>query len=328
MDQSKNALGGRDGLPPQVHQAIQTQICKRLQCLCCNPSANQIKKARRAKHVQHIPSLPQREQGKKRTHDEIGESHQRETSNSPEEQWRQLDLMLKTYRMTIAREIHARELVEQAITSNPMAFAATLADEDTMYLHQARKQPDWAQFKAAMGKEVKDYTDGVHWKVIPRSSVPSGQKIMRGVWSMIRKRRAGTGEIYKWKARLCIDGSSQQYGVNYWETYSPVVTWETVRSLLTLAMFNGWETRQIDFVLAFPQAEVECPMYMEVPQGCNINGSRKDHVLQLQKNLYGAKQGSRVWFNFLKQGLRKRGFKPLKADPAVFYKGTTIFLCM
>ena len=120
-----------------------------------------------------------------------------------------------------------------------MAFAATLADEDTMYLHQARKQPDWAQFKAAMGKEVKDHTDGGHWKVIPQSSVPSGQKIMLGVWSMKRKRRVGTGEIYKWKARVCIDGSSQQHGVNYWETYSPVVTWETVRSLLTLAILNG-----------------------------------------------------------------------------------------
>ena len=67
-------------------------------------------------------------------------------------------------------------------------------------------------------------------------------------------------------------------------------------------------------------------MYMEVPQGCSVDGSRKDYVLQLKKNLYGAKQGSRVWFNFLKEGLAKRGFKPSKADPAVFCKGKTIFI--
>ena len=96
---------------------------------------------------------------------------------------------------------------------------------------------------------------------------------MRGVWSMKRKRQVSTGEVYKWKGQLCINGSSQEQGINYWETFSPVVTWETVRSLLTLAIMNGWETRQIDFVLAFPQAEVECPMYMEVPQGCNVNVS-------------------------------------------------------
>ena len=89
---------------------------------------------------------------------------------------------------------------------------------------------------------------------------------------------------------------------------------------------NGWETRQIDFVLAFPQAEVECPMYMEVPQGCNVNGSRSDYVLQLKKNLYCSKQGSRVWYNFLKQGLIDRGFEQSKTDPAVFYKGQTIFI--
>ena len=221
--------------------------------------------------------------------------------------------MLRTYHTSVAREVHARELAEKAISSNPFALAATLADEDTMYLHQARKQPDWEEFKRAMQKEIKDHTDNEHWVVIPRSEVPRRQKIMRGVWSMKRKRRVSTGEIYKWKGRLCIDGSSQEQGINYWETFSPVVTWETVRSLLTLAIMNGWETRQIDFVLAFPQAEVECPMYMEVPQGCNVNGSRSDYVLQLKKNLYGSKQGSRVWHNFLKQGLIDRGFEQSKS---------------
>ena len=221
---------------------------------------------------------------------------------------------------------HAKELADDSITDNPMAYAATLADEDTMYLHEAQRQPDWDEFQKAMGKEINDHQEGGHWEVIPKSKMPRGHKVMRGVWSMKRKRRVGTGEIYKWKARLCIDGSSQQHGVNYWETYSPVVTWETVQSLLTLAIMNEWVTRQIDFVLAFPQAEVECPMYMEVPQGCNVGGSRSDYVLRLKKNLYGAKQGSRVWFNFLKQGLRKRGFKASKTDPAVFYKGNTIFI--
>ena len=89
---------------------------------------------------------------------------------------------------------------------------------------------------------------------------------------MKRKRRVGTGEVYKWKARLCVDGSSQTKNVDYWETYSPVVSWESVRTLLTLAIMYGWHTQQLDFILAFPQAEVECEMYMEVPRRCNIEG--------------------------------------------------------
>jgi len=251
-----------------------------------------------------------------------------ETATSLEEHRREMELTIRCYRTEIAREVHAEELVEQCMTSNPFAFSATLADEDTMYLNQAKKEPDWKQFHEAMIKEIKDHTDGKHWEVVPRDSMPKGHRAMRGVWSMKRKRRVGTGEVYKWKARLCIDGSSQEKGVNYWETYSPVVGWETIRSLLTLAIINKWTTRQIDFVLAFPQAEVECPMYMEIPKECYVDGSEfnEKNVLLLKKNLYGTKQASRVWFEFLKEGLLDIGFEQSNEDKAVFYKGETIFI--
>ena len=123
---------------------------------------------------------------------------------------------------------------------------------------------------------------------------------MRGVWSMKRKRKVATGEIYKWKSRLCIDGSSQTKNVDFWETYSPVVGWEAIRTFLTIAIQQNWQTRQLDFVLAFPQAEVECDMFMEVPRGCSIKGSRKNHVLKIKKNLYGSKQAGRVWYLHLR----------------------------
>ena len=124
---------------------------------------------------------------------------------SLEEHQREMELTIRCYRTEIARAVHAEELVEQCMTSNPFAFSATLADEDTMYLNQAKKEPDWKQFHEAMVKEIKDHTDGKHWEVVPRDSMPKGHRAMRGVWSMKRKRRVGTGEVYKWKARLCID---------------------------------------------------------------------------------------------------------------------------
>ena len=180
-----------------------------------------------------------------------------------------MELTIRCYRTEIAREVHAEELVEECMTANPFAFAVTLAeDEDTMYLSKAKNEPDWEQWS-----KKSRTTHGKHWEVVPRSSMPKGHRAMRGVWSTKRKRRVGTGEVYKWKARSCIDRSSQEKGVNYWETYSLVVAWETIRSLLTLAILNGWTTRQIDFVLAFPQAEVECPMYMEIPKECYVDGS-------------------------------------------------------
>ena len=47
---------------------------------------------------------------------------------------------------------------------------------------------------------------------------------------------------------------------------------------------------------------------------------------KLNKNLYGSKQASKLWFEHLQRGLRKQGFKQSKADVCMFYKGNTIFV--
>lgn len=71
---------------------------------------------------------------------------------------------------------------------------------------------------------------------------------------MKRKRRILTGEIYKYKSRLTIDGSQQVYGLNFFDTFSPVVNSVIAKLLYVLALINGWHTRQLDFVLAYPHA--------------------------------------------------------------------------
>jgi Reverse transcriptase (RNA-dependent DNA polymerase) len=64
---------------------------------------------------------------------------------------------------------------------------------------------------------------------------------------------------------------------------------------LILMLMNGWTSRQVRFVLAYPQADIECEMFVEVPQGFNMDGVRTDHCLRLQKNLYGQKQAESVF---------------------------------
>jgi hypothetical protein len=149
---------------------------------------------------------------------------------------------------------------------DPIAYMAKLGDPDTMYLDDALKAPDRDEFIQAMQQEVTQHEERGHWIMIPRSQVPAGTKILLAVWSTKRKRRVATGEVYKHKARLNVGGHKQEYGVNFWETYSPVVNWFTIRLFLTLAILMAWHTRQIDFVLAFPQADVECDIYMAIPR--------------------------------------------------------------
>jgi hypothetical protein len=170
-----------------------------------------------------------------------------------------------------------------------------------------------------MQKEITDHEERGHWTVVLRDSLPKGTPVLPAVWSMKRKRRLTTREVYKWKARLTIHGGKPQYGVNYWDTYSPVVRWATIRLFLILASIHRWHTRQLDFVLAYPQAPVECDLYMEIPKVFAIDGDRKRFGLKLEKNLYGQKQAGRVWNQFLTKRLTDHGFVQSKVDECLFY---------
>ena len=213
----------------------------------------------------------------------------------------------------------------QRLLADPIAFAAS-ADPDTMYLHEAMRQPDKREFIQAMIDEVTTHTKRGHWKIIPIEEVPEGTRILPAVWAMRRKRKIMSREVYKWKARLNVHGGKQTHGVDYWETYAAALKWSSIRFFLTQTILNKWHTRQLDFVLAYPQADVECDLYLEVPQGFTFEGSRKTHCLKLVKNLYGSKAAGRVWQQHLFKGLSDLGFEQSKTDECVFYRGCTTFM--
>jgi hypothetical protein len=223
--------------------------------------------------------------------------------------------------------LHEDDYKLQDDMSDPIAFLSHHSDPDTMYFHEAVKQPDREEFIKAIIKEINDHIDRNHWVLVPRNKVPKGTKILASVWAMKRKRDLVTRQIHKHKARLNVHGGQQQYGINYFETYSPVVTWFSLRTLLTLALLNNWHTQQIDFVQAYTQAPIEFDMYMELPKGIEMkDGNRKTHVLKLLKNLYGQKQAGRVWNQHLVAGLCKIGFQQSEVDECVFYRNKTIFV--
>jgi hypothetical protein len=121
----------------------------------------------------------------------------------------------------------------------------------------------------------------------------------------------------------------QTYGTNCWETYSPVVNWSLIRLCLILTLLFFWNTRVINFVLAFTQADVECDLFMQLPHGLIFKGVHwSTHCLKLKKNLYyGSKQAGRVWNQHLVQGLvDKLKFVQSAVDECVFFRGSTLFL--
>jgi Reverse transcriptase (RNA-dependent DNA polymerase)/GAG-pre-integrase domain len=208
---------------------------------------------------------------------------------------------------------------------HPLAMAAS-SDKDVMYLHEALAAPDRREFVRAMEKEIRAHTEGANWKIIKRADVPKGQMVLPSVWAMRRKRDIATNEIYKWKARINLHGGKQIKDFNYWETYAPVASWSSIRVIMNMAALNDWVTRQLDFVLAFPQAPVETDLYMEIPKGFEVKGHKQDVVLKLVNNLYGQKQAGRVWNTYLTEGLEQIGFKQCKSDPCIFWRNQTLIV--
>jgi hypothetical protein len=186
---------------------------------------------------------------------------------------------------------------------------------------------DSPEFKTVMVKEANDHTGARGtWQFWEKRNVRDGHKILSSIWAFKCKQRIDTPRVYKHKARLNIHGGQQTYGVNYWETFSPFVNWFSIRLCMTFALIFDWYTRQIDFVLAFPQADVECDLFMELPHGLVFMGvDHSTHCVKLIKNLYGQKQAGRVWNDYLLvKGLKDWGFFQSKVYECVFYKDKTI----
>ena len=116
--------------------------------------------------------------------------------------------------------------------------------------------------------------------------------------------------------------------MNFWETYAQVVSWQTLRLFFIHSILKGWYSKQMDFVLAYPHAPAEVPLYMHFPKGYEFkNGISEDtHILKLTKNIYGQKQAGRVWNKYLDEGLREISFKPSKMDPCLYFHGCITLL--
>jgi histone deacetylase 1/2 len=115
-----------------------------------------------------------------------------------------------------------------------------------------------------------------------------------------------------------VRGDKQVAGVDYFESYAPVVSWTTVRLLMSLSLAFNLETRQTDFSNAFAQAYLKEEVYVELPQGFQPPPNSPEVVLQLVKSLYGLVQAPMCWYDHLKTALLKSGFKECSLDPCLF----------
>jgi hypothetical protein len=148
--------------------------------------------------------------------------------------------------------------------------------------------------------------------------LPAGRKAIEGKWVMKFKPGFKT-TAPRYKARFVIKGYSQVYGLDYTETYAPVVKNYSIRAIMAIVAARDLEIVQLDVKTAFLYGTLTEEIYMQQPEGFVIPG-REQEVCRLIKSIYGLKQASRVWNIKFNEFILLFGLTRSTADPCVYYR--------
>jgi hypothetical protein len=125
------------------------------------------------------------------------------------------------------------------------------------------------------------------------------------------------GKFLRFKARLVALGYSQQQGIDFDATYSPVLRYATLRALVVLSAKHNLHLHQMDVTTAFLNGSIDCDVYMKQPIGYEVEG--QEHlVCKLKKGLYGLKQAGRLWYAKIDHELKSLGFSRLDNEQCVY----------
>ncbi|CAA7042927.1 unnamed protein product [Microthlaspi erraticum] len=173
-------------------------------------------------------------------------------------------------------------------------------------------------FRHAMNEELEAMEVNRTWTI---ESLPPGKNVVGCKWVYTIKYKAD-GTIERYKARLVAKGFTQQEGVDFTKTFSPVAKLTSVKHLLALAAIKGWSLCQMDVSNAFLHSDLDEEIYMSLPQGYtpSFGSLPPNPVCRLHKSLYGLKQASRQWYHCLSDVLLRSGFKQSASDNTLFAK--------
>ena len=168
----------------------------------------------------------------------------------------------------------------------PRAFTGATSDvverAPTSY-KEAMRGPHGPEWRSKCQDEIYQLLKMGTYILVPRPD--KHVNIVGNRWVLEDKYNA-EGQLIKRRARLVAQGFSQRHGVDYFDTYSPVVRYPSIRALFSLAAQHDWEVHHMDVKSAFLNADLEETIYMRQPEGFAVKG-KEDWVCLLKKGLYG-----------------------------------------
>jgi hypothetical protein len=183
--------------------------------------------------------------------------------------------------------------------------------------------PHW---RVAMEDEYGALISNGTWELVSR---PQCSNIVTGKWVVTHKLRVD-GTLDRYKARWVLRGFTQRPGVDYDETFIPVVKPATVHTVLTTTVSRTWPIQQLDVKNAFLHDTVSETVFCCQPTGFT-DLAHLDLVCRLHKSLYGLKQAPRAWYSRFATYLTTLGFIEAKSDTSLFIfrrDSTTVYLLL
>jgi histone deacetylase 1/2 len=166
----------------------------------------------------------------------------------------------------------------------------------------------------AMEDELQSFNDCNAWTLV----VPQARsKIVGNKWVFKTKQNPDGTLLYR--ARLVAKGYTQTYGVDYYETFAPVVKRSTLRLLFSVAVNSDLKVSHLDVKTAFLNGDLSEMVFMSQPEGFVAEGY-EDHICRLHKAVYGLKQAARSWNLKADEVLKRQGFVNFSDEPCVYIK--------
>ena len=184
---------------------------------------------------------------------------------------------------------------------------AMLSIEDPTTYEEAMNSPEKEDWKQALKSELDSIHSNRTWV---RANLPAGRMAIpcKVVW---KKKLDDAGKVARYKARVVAKGFHQRYGVDYDETFAPVVSYDALLVALGIAVSKEWHIHHADISTAFLNGIIDGEVYVE------WGGV----VYRLLKSLYGLKQSPRLWYQRLSAVLLEYGFRKFQSSECLFVKG-------
>lgn len=187
-------------------------------------------------------------------------------------------------------------------------------NEDPLTMEEALARPDSEMWKRAISEELKSFEENDAWKIV---QLPEKASVVKCKW--VFKRKVSCDGKVTYRARLVAKGFSQKHGIDYDETFSPVVRHSSLRLLFALSVKLGLEINHLDVKTAFLNGFLNECVYMQMPEGFSHSGYT-NKCLKLNKAIYGLKQASKAWNDRVNEVLLDMHYQRSKYEPCIYTK--------